>query len=363
MGCSTFLRGPMRRLCGLFAAIMALAMLAGFITPQAAAADELFAADAEQVYFEQTGQVLGGVFLEAWENLGGMNRTGHPISPAIQVDDTWVQWFEYARLEVPAAEIAADKVTFAPAGSQYAERIGYKRWHPAFQGVAAAGEGARYFEDTRHSLANAMLNAWNNNDYESKFGQPISEEFVVGSSTYQFFERGAFAWSENEGIKIVPIGILDATAQGRLAAPQEKPAPAEVYQKLAYSLAHPGDGERWIDINLTTFLLTAYTGTDVFLQTPVVVGAAVSPTVDGVFHTYWKLESQTMSGVGWDGTPYYQEAVPWVMYFYQDFAIHGAYWRSGFGYAASHGCVNVPTDLSQQLWNWAPAGTRVVVHY
>ena len=98
------------------------------------------------------------------------------------------------------------------------------------------------------------------------------------------------------------------------------------------------------------------------LQSAIVTGASVSPTAQGEFHINWKLESQTMEGVGWDGTPYRQEDVPWVMYFYQDFAIHGAYWRNGFGYAASHGCVNLPVDVAQELWNWAPSGTRVVVH-
>jgi lipoprotein-anchoring transpeptidase ErfK/SrfK len=51
------------------------------------------------------------------------------------------------------------------------------------------------------------------------------------------------------------------------------------------------------------------------------------------------------------------------MYFFADFAIHGAYWRSSFGYSASHGCVNVPVADSAWLYAWAPIGTRVEVHY
>jgi lipoprotein-anchoring transpeptidase ErfK/SrfK len=50
------------------------------------------------------------------------------------------------------------------------------------------------------------------------------------------------------------------------------------------------------------------------------------------------------------------------MYFFEDYAIHGAYWRNSFGYAPSQGCVNVPVDVAAQLWEWAPTGTRVVVH-
>ncbi len=32
---------------------------------------------------------------------------------------------------------------------------------------------------------------------------------------------------------------------------------------------------------------------------------------------------------------------PWVMYFYQDYGIHGAYWHNNFGHMMSHGCVNM----------------------
>ena len=123
MGCLTHVRRPLQRLSGLLTAVLALAILGGLLTPQPASANELFPADSEQLYFEQTGQVLGGVFLEAWNNLGGTDRTGFPISPAVQIGDKWVQWFEFARLDIPAAELTADKVTVAPAGRLYADPV------------------------------------------------------------------------------------------------------------------------------------------------------------------------------------------------------------------------------------------------
>ena len=349
------------RRMGLIAVMMMGTALLGLHSPQAASANELFPADAEQLYFEQTGQVLGGVFLEAWRGLGGVNRTGAPVSPAVQQGDLWVQWFEFARLEVPADTPSVENLYVAPAGLLYAEAIGYMRWHPAFQPVTGAGEGALYFEDTRHTLANAMLNAWSQHDYENAFGKPISEEFPLGDRVYQFFERGAFTWSEGDGILPVPIGILDATVHRQLAVGQERPAAAETFSEVENAPPAAADGERWIDVNLATYTLTAYVGSEPVLSTPIVIGSTMSPTVEGVFYTNWKLELQTMEGTGWDGTPYRQEDVPWVMYFFEDFAIHGAYWRDSFGYAASQGCINVPVGVAAQLWEWAPLGTRVVV--
>jgi len=72
-----------------------------------------------------------------------------------------------------------------------------------------------------------------------------------------------------------------------------------------------------------------------------------------------------MSGPNTDGSRYVQPNVPWVNYFYRDYAIHGNYWRptSYFGNVnSSHGCVGLLTNDAAWLYAWAPIGTAVVVH-
>jgi lipoprotein-anchoring transpeptidase ErfK/SrfK len=49
------------------------------------------------------------------------------------------------------------------------------------------------------------------------------------------------------------------------------------------------------------------------------------------------------------------------MYFYEGYAIHGAYWHNRFGTPVSHGCVNLPVQQARKLYNWASVGTLVVV--
>jgi len=49
-------------------------------------------------------------------------------------------------------------------------------------------------------------------------------------------------------------------------------------------------------------------------------------------------------------------------------AIHQAWWRSYFGgqdykWNGSHGCVNAPISVAQFIYNWAPVGTPVTIHY
>ena len=123
-----------------------------------------------------------------------------------------------------------------------------------------------------------------------------------------------------------------------------------------------GDAERWIDVNLSTQTLVAYEGDTPVFNTLVSSGLPQWPTVTGQFRTYMKYESQTMNGylLGYD---YFLEGVPYVMYFFEDYAIHGTYWHNNFGTPMSHGCVNVSTPDAGWLFNWAPVGTLVNVRY
>jgi lipoprotein-anchoring transpeptidase ErfK/SrfK len=76
-----------------------------------------------------------------------------------------------------------------------------------------------------------------------------------------------------------------------------------------------------------------------------------------------------MSG-GTPGVDYYNlPGVHWVTWFKGGgYSIHEAYWRSSFGgqdylWNGSHGCVNSPYAVAQFIFDWAPVGTPVIVHY
>ncbi|MCB0114759.1 MAG: LysM peptidoglycan-binding domain-containing protein [Caldilineaceae bacterium] len=120
----------------------------------------------------------------------------------------------------------------------------------------------------------------------------------------------------------------------------------------------PADGYRWIEVNLSNQTLTAWQGDVAVLHTYISSGVTATPTVTGRFRIGTKLTSQRMIGPGYD-----LPGVPWVMYFYGSYAIHGAYWHNNFGMPMSHGCVNMRTEEAQFLFNWAPVGTEVYVHY
>ncbi len=85
-------------------------------------------------------------------------------------------------------------------------------------------------------------------------------------------------------------------------------------------------------------------------------GLPDTPTVKGDFKIYVKYLADDMSGPG-----YFLPQVPYTMYFFQGYGIHGTYWHNAFGRPMSHGCVNLPTDEAQWFFNFADVGTPVRV--
>jgi LysM repeat protein len=117
-------------------------------------------------------------------------------------------------------------------------------------------------------------------------------------------------------------------------------------------------GGRWIDVNLSRQRLTAYQGNTPVFSTLISGGLPRTPTVVGRFKIYTKLTATRMRGPGYD-----LPNVPYTMYFYKGYAIHGTYWHNNFGRPMSHGCVNMRTSDAAWLFNWARIGTPVVTHW
>ena len=88
-----------------------------------------------------------------------------------------------------------------------------------------------------------------------------------------------------------------------------------------------------------------------------------APTPTGSFAVWTKLRYTRMTGGSKALNTYYDlPNVPYVMYFYQGYGIHGAYWHNNFGQPMSHGCVNMRPEEAGIVFNWANVGTPVVVY-
>lgn len=136
--------------------------------------------------------------------------------------------------------------------------------------------------------------------------------------------------------------------------------------------------DKWIEIDLSEQKLYAHEGDRIVYEFLVSTGKW-APTPTGEFRIWTKLRYTTMTGGDKSiGTYYYLPNVPYTMFFYKGYGIHGTYWHNNFGHPMSHGCVNLSIADAEKLFWWANPqmpegksvinstaenpGTRVVIH-
>ncbi len=144
----------------------------------------------------------------------------------------------------------------------------------------------------------------------------------------------------------------------------DTPTPEYVAQPTTAAASVPpvvttgNGGEHWIDVNLSEQRLYAYEGDTLVNSFVVSTGTWQTPTVTGSYKIWIKLRSAAMSGPG-----YYLPDVPYIMYFYKGYGLHGTYWHNNFGTPMSHGCVNLTIPDAEWVYNFTQVGTTVNVHY
>lgn len=225
------------------------------------------------------------------------------------------------------------------------------------------------------SIATDKATAWVKATAEASNVVPVNGVNNVNSKgeVLTVAKQGVSGWNTNNA-DAVASALVAALQSGQAYSGEfhydevkpsyESRTVAEGAENLIYQAA---EGEKWVDINLSTATVIAYEGARVvggpYYMVP---GAPDTPTVTGTYHVYLKYASQTMRGLNTDGTEYVTPGVPWVTYFTGSYAMHGAPWRSSFGWSGpggSHGCVNMPVGAAQFIYSWAEIGTTVVSHY
>lgn len=339
------------------------------------------------VYIPETGQSVDGVFLDAWRDWGGAESWGFPLTQELQEDGRVVQYYDYGRFEYHPDDPNGVVVQFGDLGRQMRPfmvrrasgsgsaaaneaALTARAWAPMdVETVRPDSEAWRFVPETGHGVAGAFKSFWEASGGSGYLGNPLTEQYKVDGVTYQVFEKGKLAQSAGESPTAVPVGKmmverlrLDTTpiAQGDLPVYSEDlfvPPPMSTVSGV------PVDpyGEKWVLINITLQYLWAYQGDQVLWQGYVSTGTAKFATPPGSYNVLSKLESQTMEGV-LGGEYYNVPDVPDVMYFTDlGHALHGTYWHNNFGTPMSHGCVNLPMDVADWMYQWAPLGMRVEI--
>ena len=126
----------------------------------------------------------------------------------------------------------------------------------------------------------------------------------------------------------------------------------------------PQEVNQWIEIDLHSQTIAAYQDNQLIFASIISSGVDGFWTRPGVFQIYKAIDAELMTGafLANKADYYYLEDVPWVLYFDEARAIHGAYWHFNLGLAQSHGCVNLAPGDAKFIYDWADIGTYVFVH-
>jgi hypothetical protein len=348
------------------------------------------------VYIPETGQTLDRLFLDLWRNGGGVYAYGNPITPEITLPNGHiVQYLEYARFEYwPEGDADGNYVVMGKIGAELRPALIPRKLKAVPGSNMTGGANAltamsrawlpldaksaqreitatwRYVPETKHSVRYGFKDFWEATGEAAYLGNPLTEEYILGGTTYQVFERGQLAWKKGKDPWMVPVGEVLAKRYGLDMSPQPQgdvptysedlfvPPPAPIDTNAP---PPPPGYDKAIVVSIGRQELWAYEGNTIVLSTLVSTGRPGFDTPTGLFFINTKLESQTMEGV--IGGEYYNVPdVPWVMYFTDvGHALHGTYWHNNFGQVMSHGCVNLPMDVAEWMYGWAPIGTPVLI--
>ncbi|HCW24234.1 MAG TPA: hypothetical protein DGX96_11650 [Lachnospiraceae bacterium] len=121
-------------------------------------------------------------------------------------------------------------------------------------------------------------------------------------------------------------------------------------------------GSTYVEVSIYDQHLWYYVDGVVTLETDVVTGEGVNSTTPGVFMILDKQSPATLSGTGYETKVSY-----WMPVTYSGTGLHDATWRTSFGKeiyvsGGSHGCVNMPLEKAEELYNSIDMGTPVIIY-
>ena len=192
------------------------------------------------LYVSETGQYLHGTFRLYYEQNGGVEIFGLPLTPIFSDGGLRVQYFERARFEVPVGHDEQSRVTLGRLGAVLVEELSPDaRANPPFAGIAEAATpaGAQYFGATQHSLKGDFAAFWTEHGGLSIFGYPLSEEFyqeIDGAVLrVQYFERARMEARLEGNQVVITLGHLGRELLAERADLQSLMQPLPGLQRVA----------------------------------------------------------------------------------------------------------------------------------
>lgn len=200
----------------------ALIMLALLFSTGASSSTTSAAAPSTNFYIESTGHLLGDPFLSYWVDNDGQSTLGAPVTEVLSNITGDAQYFEYGALvEESSGSLQRVKVAqhlfalqHAPdSQSSTSRRLGTDPRTGGYTPVAMQLTGSSVEAERLYAVAGDTRQFYLDRGGMGFFGKALSNAFISGGRTVQWFEYGRIEIHDGEA-KLAPVGLELAWSLG-----------------------------------------------------------------------------------------------------------------------------------------------------
>jgi len=197
------------------------------------------------------------------------------------------------------------------------------------------------------------------------FSEPVANhEAAEAAISFEPSVPGRFEWLAPDKVHFVPEADFpretEITMQVK-SGPGLFTAGSGAFMTEAFSSTFTTGKQKVIDVTLSTQRMVLLEDEQPVWSAPVATGVRGADTPPGTYQVQYKMAQARFRGTNPNGSRYDIPDVHWVMAFYGDYTIHGAYWRSVFGAPGSNGCISLTDANAKRVYDFADEGTRVEV--
>jgi lipoprotein-anchoring transpeptidase ErfK/SrfK len=199
------------------------------------------------------------------------------------------------------------------------------------------------------------------------FAEPIRDRQAAQSAiSIEPSVLGRFEWLDDRQVQFVPTRTFpyesEVTFEVRPGADGARSTDGR-YLEEPVAFKFTTESDKLIDVDVTRQKMTLFERNQPVRTFTVATGVPGADTPIGEFNVQYKMPTARFRGTNVTGSTYDLPNVKWVLAFMGDYTIHGTYWRSNFGAPASNGCVSLTDADAKTVFDWAPEGTRIRIHY
>lgn len=198
-----------------------------------------------------------------------------------------------------------------------------------------------------------------------RFSEPIADRAAAEAAiSISPAVPGRFEWLASNRVRFVPDEPFPRETPVQVevkAGPSGPRGESGSYLVEPVAFTFQTGKLKVIDVSLREQRLTLLEDDVPVWSAPVATGVRGAETPPGRYEVQYKMPVARFRGVNPDGSRYDIPNVRWVLAFWGDYTIHGAYWRTTFGRPASNGCISLTDANAKYVYDWADVGTPIII--